>query len=125
MLCRAVIYVRSPPPLHTHTHAHSHFPCSYSYENAPVQKELAATEVGSVAAFLLSPLASAGEPPSVASVLLCSGCPGWRSLCTHTAHLPVAAALIAVTGQVVYVDNGLSVMGLAVDSKTLDREIGA
>jgi enoyl-[acyl-carrier-protein] reductase (NADH) len=30
-----------------------------------------------------------------------------------------------VTGQVVYVDNGLSVMGLAVDSKTLDRQIGA
>jgi hypothetical protein len=27
----------------------------------------------------------------------------------------------AVTGQTVYVDNGLSIMGLAVDSKTLDR----
>lgn len=34
--------------------------CSYSYENAPVKKELAATEVGAVAAFLCSPLASAG-----------------------------------------------------------------
>ncbi|KAI7843055.1 hypothetical protein COHA_003229 [Chlorella ohadii] len=57
----------------------------YSYENAPVKKELAATEVGAVAAFLCSPLAS------------------------------------AVTGQTVYVDNGLSIMGLAVDSKTLER----
>lgn len=31
----------------------------YSYENAPIQKELAALEVGQVAAFLCSPLASA------------------------------------------------------------------
>ena len=31
----------------------------YSYANAPLQKELAATEVGAAAAFLLSPLASA------------------------------------------------------------------
>lgn len=31
----------------------------YSYENAPIQKELAAVEVGAAAAFLLSPLASA------------------------------------------------------------------
>lgn len=37
---------------------------SYSYENAPIQKELAATEVGSVATFLCSPLASAGEQPT-------------------------------------------------------------
>eukprot|EP00890_Picochlorum_soloecismus_P005572 jgi/Picsp_1/6015/NSC_03369-R1_enoyl-acp reductase len=59
----------------------------YSYENAPVQKELAAAEVGSVAAFLCSPLAS------------------------------------AVTAHVMYVDNGLNQMGLAVDSKTLlERE---
>ncbi len=42
-------------------------------------------EVGNVAAFLCSPLAS------------------------------------AVTGHVMYVDNGLNVMGLAVDSKTLER----
>lgn len=55
----------------------------YSYENAPVQKELAALEVGQVAAFLSSPLAS------------------------------------AVTGHTMYVDNGLNVMGLAGDSKTL------
>jgi enoyl-[acyl-carrier protein] reductase I len=59
----------------------------YSYENAPVQKELAALEVGQVAAFLSSPLAS------------------------------------AVTGHTMYVDNGLNVMGLAGDSKTLlERE---
>ncbi|GAB4822446.1 hypothetical protein N2152v2_009492 [Parachlorella kessleri] len=58
---------------------------NYSHENAPVQKELGAIEVGQVAAFLLSPLAS------------------------------------AVTGQTIYVDNGLSIMGLAGDSKTLDR----
>ena len=57
----------------------------YSYENAPVQKELAATEVGNTAAFLCSPLAS------------------------------------AITGTTLYVDNGLNTMGLAMDSKTLDR----
>lgn len=57
----------------------------YSYQNAPVKKELAAAEVGAVAAFLCSPLAS------------------------------------AVTGHVMYVDNGLNAMGIAVDSKTLER----
>ncbi len=56
---------------------------SYSYENSPIQKELAAIEVGNVAAFLVSPLSS------------------------------------AVTGHVMFVDNGLNVMGLAPDSKTL------
>eukprot|EP00878_Enallax_costatus_P019753 GHUV01020848.1.p1 GENE.GHUV01020848.1~~GHUV01020848.1.p1 ORF type:complete len:235 (+),score=73.65 GHUV01020848.1:903-1607(+) len=55
----------------------------YSYANAPIQKELAAQEVGNVAAFLCSPLAS------------------------------------AVTGHTMYVDNGLNIMGLATDSKTL------
>mmetsp|Transcript_13149 Transcript_13149/g.35794 ORF Transcript_13149/g.35794 Transcript_13149/m.35794 type:complete len:385 (+) Transcript_13149:72-1226(+) len=57
----------------------------YSFENAPIQKELSAREVGNAAAFLASPLAS------------------------------------AITGQVVSVDNGLSCMGLAMDSKCLDR----
>ncbi|PNW82805.1 hypothetical protein CHLRE_06g294950v5 [Chlamydomonas reinhardtii] len=57
----------------------------YSYENSPIQKELAAIEVGNVAAFLCSPLSS------------------------------------AVTGHVMFVDNGLNVMGLAEDSKTLER----
>ena len=33
--------------------------CRYSHENAPMQKELAAPEVGAAAAFLVSPLASA------------------------------------------------------------------
>ncbi|KAG2427961.1 hypothetical protein HXX76_011948 [Chlamydomonas incerta] len=58
----------------------------YSYENSPIQKELAAIEVGNVAAFLVSPLSS------------------------------------AVTGHVMFVDNGLNVMGLAPDSKTLEHQ---
>ena len=58
---------------------------NYSLENAPLkEKELAAQEVGNVAAFLCSPLSS------------------------------------AVTGVTLHVDNGLSQMGLATDSKTLD-----
>ncbi|XP_059668507.1 enoyl-[acyl-carrier-protein] reductase [NADH], chloroplastic-like [Cornus florida] len=52
----------------------------YSLENAPLQKELSAEEVGNIAAFLASPLAS------------------------------------AITGAVVYVDNGLNAMGVGVDS---------
>lgn len=52
----------------------------YSLENAPLQKELSAEEVGNAAAFLTSPLAS------------------------------------AITGSVVYVDNGLNAMGVGVDS---------
>ncbi|KAG8371863.1 hypothetical protein BUALT_Bualt12G0007200 [Buddleja alternifolia] len=52
----------------------------YSLENAPLQKELSADEVGNAAAFLASPLAS------------------------------------AITGAVVYVDNGLNAMGVGVDS---------
>lgn len=58
----------------------------YSYENAPIQKELEAIEVGRAAAFLLSPMAS------------------------------------AITGHVLFVDNGLNTMGLALDSKTLERK---
>ncbi|KAI4304839.1 hypothetical protein MLD38_040304 [Melastoma candidum] len=52
----------------------------YSLENAPLQKELTADEVGNTAAFLVSPLAS------------------------------------AITGAVIYVDNGLNAMGVGVDS---------
>ncbi|KAL1539593.1 Enoyl-[acyl-carrier-protein] reductase [NADH], chloroplastic [Salvia divinorum] len=52
----------------------------YSQENAPLQKELSADEVGNTAAFLASPLAS------------------------------------AITGAVIYVDNGLNAMGVGVDS---------
>ncbi|KAL3647630.1 Enoyl-[acyl-carrier-protein] reductase [NADH], chloroplastic [Castilleja foliolosa] len=52
----------------------------YSLENAPLQKELSAEEVGNTAAFLASPLAS------------------------------------AITGSVIYVDNGLNAMGVGVDS---------
>ena len=40
-------------------HKSMKFTCRYSYENAPIQKELQAREVGNAAAFLLSPLASA------------------------------------------------------------------
>jgi enoyl-[acyl-carrier protein] reductase I len=56
---------------------------NYSYANAPMKKELQAREVGNVAAFLCSDLAS------------------------------------AVTGHVMYVDNGLNVMGVAMDSAQL------
>lgn len=56
----------------------------YSYNNAPLHKELSASEVGSVAAFLCSPLAS------------------------------------AVTASTVHVDNGLSRMGVARDSRSLE-----
>ena len=62
---------------------------NYSYENAPVKKELEAREVGNVAAFLCCDLAS------------------------------------AVTGHVMYVDNGLNVMGVAMDSKQLSNLEGA
>lgn len=56
---------------------------AYSYANGPLKdKELLAPEVANVAAFLVSPLAS------------------------------------AITGQVIYADNGLSIMGVALDSKT-------
>ncbi len=55
----------------------------YSFQNAPIQKELEAEEVASAALFLLSPMAS------------------------------------AVTGTIVYVDNGLHAMGIAVDSPSL------
>ncbi|GAB4822689.1 hypothetical protein N2152v2_009735 [Parachlorella kessleri] len=61
---------------------------NYSHANAPIHKEMRAMEVGALAAFLCSPLAS------------------------------------AVTGHVCWCDNGLSVMGLATDSKTLEKEFG-
>lgn len=56
----------------------------YSLENALLQKELSAEEVGNAAAFLASPLAS------------------------------------AITGAVIYVDNGLNAMGVGVDSPTFE-----
>lgn len=52
----------------------------YAKANAPLSKDLTATEVGNAAAFLVSPLAS------------------------------------AITGSVVYVDNGMHAMGIAMDS---------
>ena len=55
----------------------------YSEVNAPLSKKLQASEIGNVAAFLASPLAS------------------------------------AVTGTIIYVDNGLHAMGVAVDSPCL------
>jgi len=57
----------------------------YFKANAPLAKDLTGEEVGSVAAFLLSPLAS------------------------------------AITGDVVYVDNGMHAMGLAIDSLSLQK----
>jgi len=45
--------------VHTNFCTHPHYLRRYSYENAPIQKELSAREVGNAAAFLLSPLASA------------------------------------------------------------------
>lgn len=57
----------------------------YSLENAPLQKELSADEVGNTAAFLASPLAS------------------------------------AITGAVIYVDNGLNAMGVGVDSPIFEN----
>lgn len=56
---------------------------NYSKVNAPLAKTLEAAEIGNVAAFLLSPLAS------------------------------------AMTGNVIYVDNGLNAMGVSVDSPSL------
>lgn len=55
----------------------------YSEVNAPLSKELQASEIGNVASFLASPLAS------------------------------------AVTGSILYVDNGLHAMGVAIDSPCL------
>lgn len=59
----------------------------YSGANAPLTKDLQATEVGNAAAFVLSPLAS------------------------------------AITGTIIYVDNGLHSMGIAVDSPTLSETL--
>ena len=59
---------------------------TYSMANAPLTKDLTAREIGNVAAFLLSPLAS------------------------------------AVTGTIVYVDNGIHAMGVAPDSPAFVEE---
>lgn len=58
---------------------------AYSHANAPISKELQASEVGNVAAFLSSPLSS------------------------------------AITGTIIYVDNGLHVMGVAADSSSISQ----
>ncbi len=58
----------------------------YSKANSPLpNKDLKASEIGNVAAFLASPLAS------------------------------------AITGSVIYVDNGLNTMGVAIDSPCLEH----
>lgn len=59
---------------------------NYAESNAPLKKELNGEEVGSTAAFLLSPLAS------------------------------------AITGSVIYVDNGLHTMGVSLDSPAFAPE---
>ncbi|MDP1880974.1 MAG: enoyl-[acyl-carrier-protein] reductase [Parachlamydiaceae bacterium] len=59
---------------------------NYSQTNAPLPKNLLASEIGYVAAFLVSPLAS------------------------------------AITGSIIYVDNGLHAMGVAPDSPSLQGE---
>jgi enoyl-[acyl-carrier protein] reductase I len=58
---------------------------AYAKANAPLIKDLSGEEIGSTAAFLLSPLAS------------------------------------AITGTVLFVDNGIHAMGLAVDSAALQK----
>lgn len=58
---------------------------NYSQENAPLQKDLKAEEIGNTAAFLLSPLAS------------------------------------AITGSIIYVDNGLHIMGVSLDSPIFNK----
>ncbi|GFP96456.1 enoyl-[acyl-carrier-protein] reductase [nadh] chloroplastic [Phtheirospermum japonicum] len=55
----------------------------YSWNNAPLEKQLTSDEVGNAAAFLASPLSS------------------------------------AITGSVIYVDNGLHSMGVGIDSPLL------
>lgn len=55
----------------------------YASVNAPLPKELLASEVGNTVAFLVSPLAS------------------------------------GITGSILYVDNGMNIMGIAADSPTL------
>lgn len=58
----------------------------YSKANAPLSKDLSANEIGTAAAFLVSPLAS------------------------------------AITGTIVYVDNGIHSMGIAMDSPAFSRK---
>ena len=58
----------------------------YSNQNAPIQKDLEAEEVGHAALFLLSPMAS------------------------------------AITGVILYVDNGLHIMGCSLDSPELQNQ---
>jgi enoyl-[acyl-carrier protein] reductase I len=53
-----------------------------------------------------------------------------RAVCCLQEVGNVAAFLVsplssAITGHCCYVDNGLNIMGLAMDSKTLDREASA
>nr|QIQ10886.1 Enoyl-[acyl-carrier-protein] reductase [NADH] FabI [uncultured bacterium] len=57
---------------------------NYAKSNAPLEKDLTATEIGNAAAFLVSPLAS------------------------------------AITASIIYVDNGIHSMGIAMDSPTFN-----
>jgi enoyl-[acyl-carrier protein] reductase I len=68
--------------------------CRYSHENAPMQKELAAPEVGAAAAFLVSPLASAitGSTVYVDNGLNNMALVGLRPSCTVLFVIAAAAA---------------------------------
>lgn len=86
----------------------------YSYANAPLQKELLAGEklqdYPSVALVFFS--------LEVSNVLILVWGNGTDEV-GNTAAFLVSPLASAITGSVVYVDNGLNTMGLATDSPTL------
>jgi enoyl-[acyl-carrier-protein] reductase (NADH) len=90
--------------------------------------------VGNVAAFLVSRLSSAITGHCMLHLLLGLYlhflAAGLLFCCCLQEVGNVAAFLVsplssAITGHCCYVDNGLNIMGLAMDSKTLDRDASA